>query len=211
MVESSEEKIAFIIRHILPSSVLLRFRNAYHSLFPEQWCRVVMNRETDKYVKSLEYKAFKVLEISGSKWEKFGFASYRSIEYPSYDLCEGTLNNETFDIIIAEQVLEHVLYPYRAVKNLYRMLNPGGLAVITIPFLLKIHGAPIDCSRWTELGLKHLLAEGGFDPEKIITGSWGNRDCVIANFQRWMKWMPWIHSLKNEPDFPVAVWAFAHK
>jgi len=175
------------------------------------WSRVVMDRETEKYVTSLHYKAFKALEISGFKWKRFGFASYRNIEYPEYDICKGPVDNETFDIVIAEQLLEHLLYPSRAVKNVYHMLNPGGLAVITTPFLLKIHNSPIDCSRWTELGLKYLLAEGGFDLKKITVGSWGNEACVVASLKEWEDFNPDIHSLKNEPDFPIVVWAFAHK
>ena len=38
---------------------------------------------------------------------------------------EQTLDRR-FDLIIAEQVLEHVQWPYRAVKNIRAMLNPGG-------------------------------------------------------------------------------------
>ena len=116
--------------------------------YGQQWARVIMDKKTACYVASLNYKNFKALEISGSKWGKFGFASYRSINYPEYDLCKGVLDNETFDIIIAEQVLEHVLYPYRAVQSLYRMLRSGGVVVITTPLLIKIHEYPLDCWRF---------------------------------------------------------------
>jgi hypothetical protein len=114
-----------------------------------------------------------------------------------------------FDIIIAEQVFEHLLWPYRAVVNVHQMLNSGGVFLITTPFLIKIHNYPVDCSRWSELGLKHLLAEGGFEIDKITTGSWGNRACVRGNWLGWQPYIKWIHSLKNEPEFPVTVWALA--
>ena len=169
-----------------------------------------MDRETEKYVKSLPFKKLSALEISGSRWEKFGFASYRSVRYPKFDVCNATLD-DCFDIIIAEQVLEHVLHPHRAVRNLYSMLNSGGVLVITAPFFIKVHSYPVDCSRWTQEGLKQLLIEGGFDPEKIKLGSWGNRACIVANFKRSAKWIPYMHSLKNEAEFPVTVWAFAEK
>jgi hypothetical protein len=67
-------------------------------------------------------------------------------------------------------------------------------------------------STTTEVGLKHFLAECGFPPEAIRTDSWGNRDCVIESFK--MMATPYrkrIHSLRNEPDFPVHVWALAQK
>ncbi len=138
-----------------------------------QWLRVVMDKETAAYVSSLNYQTFDALEISGIKWANFGFQSYRSVDYPEYDLCQGPLSKEVYDIIIAEQVLEHCLWPYRAVRHLYEMLRPGGVVVLTTPFLVRVHDYPVDCSRWTELGLKHLLAEGRFPLDKIRTGSWG--------------------------------------
>ncbi len=174
----------------------------------------MMDRKTREMVNSLDYRVFKVLEISGSKWKSFGFAEYRSLCYPDYDVCKAALADQTFDLIIAEQVFEHLLWPYRAAKNVYQMLNKDGVFLITTPFLLKVHNYPVDCSRWTELGLKHLLAEGGFDLNNIITGSWGNKACVQANLrvdELWPNWIPWKHSLKNQPEFPVVVWGLARK
>jgi len=114
-------------------------------------------------------------------------------------------------LIIAEQVFEHLLWPYRAGKNIYKMLNSKGYFLITTPFLIRIHDYPTDCSRWTETGLKYLLAECGFNLESIQTGAWGNRACVVANFARWEVYNPSLHSLENEPDFFLSVWAIAQK
>lgn len=169
-----------------------------------------MDRETEQFVQGLPYSSFDALEIAGTKWRKFGFASYCSVSFSGYDLCERPLE-DAFDIVIAEQVLEHVLWPYRAVRNVWKMLKPGGVFLVTTPFLLPVHQAPVDCCRWTELGLKHLLVEAGFNTEQVVTASWGNRACVGANLQRWAGWIPWKHSLKNDPKFPVVVWAFAWK
>ena len=176
-----------------------------------QWLRVQMDRETDRFVRSLDCPSLSALEISGNKWERYGFGSFRNVEFPDYDVCAGPLAGEAFDVIFLEQVLEHVLWPYRAVRNVWAMLKPGGVFVVTTPFLVRIHNHPGDCSRWTELGMKHLLAEGGFHVEDVTTGSWGNRACVKANFESWRKWLPWRHSLRNEPNYPLVVWAFARK
>ena len=173
-----------------------------------------MNRETEKYIKSLDYKKMRVFEMSGlgSRWETFGFASYFTIDWPEYDICEKPFKDEGFDMVIAEQVLEHVKAPREAIKNIYKMLKPGGVAVITTPFLGKIHNCPIDCSRWTETGLKYLITEGGFNFEEIKTGSWGNKACIKANFgKEWVQYIPMLHSLKNEPEFPISIWAFVKK
>jgi hypothetical protein len=114
-------------------------------------------------------------------------------------------------LIIAEQVFEHLLWPYRAGKNVHRMLNQGGYFLITTPFLVRIHSGPTDCSRWTETGIRYFLAECGFSLERIQTGSWGNRACVRANFSQWSRYRRLVHSLRNEPSFPVVVWALAQK
>jgi SAM-dependent methyltransferase len=199
-------------------SVLRAARRGVHSLMSsllgtkdEQWVRVVMNRETRRMIGALQPEQLKVLEISGTAWEEWcRFKEYKSVSYPDYDICESALS-ETFDLIIAEQVFEHLLWPYRAGRNVYQMLNPGGHVLITTPFLIRVHNFPVDCSRWTELGIKHLLAECGFPLEKIQTGAWGNRACIRANYFEWARYKATLHSLRNEPDFPVSVWALAQK
>lgn len=176
-----------------------------------QWARVVMNAETEKLICATDYRSMSVVEISGSKWRDFGFSRYASLDYPDFDICKQAIAVDRVDLVIAEQVLEHVLWPYRAVRNVFSSLSPGGFFLTTTPFLLRIHNYPVDCCRWTEVGIKHLLAEGGFPLENIKVGSWGNRACVRANFFEWTHWKSRIHSLKNESDFPVVVWAFARK
>jgi len=175
------------------------------------WIRIVMNRQTRKLVDALSPCQLEVLEISGDTWNLEGyFKKYTSLSYPAYDVCERALDR-TYDLIIAEQVFEHLLWPYRAGKHIYQMLRPGGHLLITIPFLLRIHGRMHDCTRWSETGLKYFLAECGFELDRIQTQSWGNRACVKANFGEWRIYRPWRHSLANEPKFPIVVWALAQK
>lgn len=138
----------------------------------------------------------------------FGLASHRSVSCPDYDVRAGLLT-ESFDLAIVEQVFEHLLYPYRAARHVLQMLKPGGWFLISVPFLVKVHDYPVDCTRWTELGLKHFLHERGFPLEGIQTGSWGNRDCAIANFSAWVPYDKARHALTNDPDFPYHVWALA--
>lgn len=178
---------------------------------PVHWGRVVMNEATNQLVSQLDTESLKVLEISGRDWVgRFNYKSYQNAAYPDFDVCSDKLG-ETFDLIIAEQVFEHLLYPYRAAQNIYSMLNPGGHLLITTPFLIKVHREPFDCTRWTATGMKHFLSECGFDLDNITTDSWGNRACVKSNLYRWTNFNKWIHSLKNEPDFPLVVWAMAKK
>ena len=113
----------------------------------------------------------KALEISGHAWQSFGFDHYQTLTWPEYDVCRAPLENANFDVIIAEHVWEHLLWPHRASQNVWQMLRPGGYFLVMTPFLVRIHEFPHDCSRWTEVGLKHLLAEAGFGMDDIVTGS----------------------------------------
>jgi SAM-dependent methyltransferase len=178
------------------------------------WGKVVMNRETRALVHALQPERLTVLEISGTQWGRWmPFQSYRAVRYPEYDVCAGPLP-ERYDLIIAEQVWEHLLWPYRATRHVYEMLQPGGHLLLTTPFLVRVHGGPHDCSRWTETGLRYLLAEGGFPLEGMQTGSWGNRACVQANLNRrgrWRWYRPRWHALTREANLPIHVWALAQK
>jgi len=174
------------------------------------WVREVMYRECFHYIRNLDPSQLDALEISGGpQWRRnFDFKTYTETQFPDFDICAETLGRQ-FGLIIADQVFEHLPWPVRAAKNVYAMLRPGGHFVIATPFLVRVHSVPIDCNRWTELGLSYLLQEGGFARGEIQTGSWGNSACVRANFGRWRK--RGFGSLHNEPDFPVMVWAFARK
>jgi len=199
-----------IIKSLPGFKRIRNIRNSFNSA-DKHWGRVIMNRETRKLVEGLQPQELRVLEIAGDYWQNLlSFKEYKSVKHQDFDICASTLP-ETFDLIIAEQVFEHLLWPYRAGKNIHRMLNPEGHFLITTPFLVRLHAEPVDCSRWTELGMKHLLAECGFPLEKIKTGSWGNRDCVKANLDKWVRYRNNKHSLKNDTDFPYVVWALAEK
>jgi SAM-dependent methyltransferase len=178
-----------------------------------QWCRVVMNREIELFIRSLNCSQIDALEVSGVGSEgRYNFRSYRSAQYPEYDVCKEPLAREQFDLIIAEQVFEHILRPDRAAAHVYEMLRPGGIFVVSTPFLLKVHEYPLDLYRWTERGMRQLLEIAGF--RVLATGSWGNRECLWADMQPGLAWTPYNprrHSLHNEPQFAIVVWAFAEK
>lgn len=174
------------------------------------WTRPVMYDTCSQWLAEFPLSQWDALEISaGWQWRTLPFKSFREANFPEYDVCDGPLP-EQFDLVIADQVFEHLLWPYRAARHVYQMVRPGGYFLMTTPFLIRVHAIPHDCSRWTETGMKHFLAEAGFPLDSIRTASWGNRACVKANFNRWAR-RGWFGSLKNEPEFPVAVWALARR
>jgi SAM-dependent methyltransferase len=178
----------------------------------EKWSRVVMNREMEGLARKLRPETLRCLEISGHRWRAFGFNEYSNTTYPGFDVCTDRPNGEPYDIVVADQVFEHLLWPYRAARNVWSMLRPGGYFLLSTPFLVRIHDS-VDCTRWTETGLKYFLAEAGFPLETTRTGAWGNRACVKANLRtmQWVRYRRHLHSLDNEPLYPYVVWALAQR
>jgi SAM-dependent methyltransferase len=64
-----------------------------------------------------------------------------------------------FDFVVCTEVLEHTLQPFDAVAEIHRVLRPGGLLFLSVPFNFRIHGPLPDCWRFTEHGLRALLAD----------------------------------------------------
>jgi SAM-dependent methyltransferase len=176
----------------------------------DQWQRTVLNRAVDIHLAALGYSELAAAEISGDRYAARPWRSYESLDYPAFDLCAPLGDRRTYDVVICEQVLEHVLDPRAAAANLRGLCAPGGHVVVSTPFLIRVHELPAygmpDLWRFTPRGLRRLLEDAGLLVDSIE--AWGNRDCVVGNFDRWAAQRPW-HSLRNEPDLAVQVWAFA--
>lgn len=87
-----------------------------------------------------------------------------TIEY-FYDGTTLPFTDNTFDSIFCSEVFEHVFNLEEIVKELYRVLKPGGGMLVTCPFAIAEHEMPNDYARYTSVGLQHLLAKNKF---KII-------------------------------------------
>lgn len=71
--------------------------------------------------------------------------------------------NCVFDISINIDVLEHLEEPEDALEELYRVLKPGGILYIKVPFCWEEHQCPYDFFRFTSFGLKYLLTKSQFE------------------------------------------------
>jgi SAM-dependent methyltransferase len=169
-----------------------------------------MNETIDAHIASLAPASQSAAEISGNSHADKPWKEYTSLSYPKFDLCAPIANQGTFDVVICEQVLEHVADPWRAVANLRELTAPGGHVIVSTPFLIKVHEIALfdlrDYWRFTPRGLLLLLESAGFVVDTVET--WGNRRCVVGNFRRWSAYRPW-HPLHNDRDLAVQVWAFA--
>lgn len=181
--------------------------------------RVVMHRSSRRLIGRLNPATLDAAEISGRFGKRFAFKSYTQFGYPTYDICAGPFTDpETsavrqFDLILANQVWEHLDRPYTALAHVQQMLRTGGYFWIAVPFFIPFHAAPNDNSRWSARGLKNLLIEAGFDESRVIARQWGNRAAAARNLEP--DWPPSFDKntddLTNDPKMPLCAWALVQK
>jgi SAM-dependent methyltransferase len=63
----------------------------------------------------------------------------------------------SFDIVIAQAVLEHVLEPQRVVDEIHRVLRPDGFVYAETPFIQQVHEGAYDFTRFTRSGHRWLF------------------------------------------------------
>jgi SAM-dependent methyltransferase len=70
--------------------------------------------------------------------------------------------NNSYDVIINTQVLEHVPEPLKVITEFYRVLKPNGKLFLTAPQGWGIHGEPYHFFNFTKYGLELLFNKAGF-------------------------------------------------
>lgn len=79
------------------------------------------------------------------------------------------------DSCLATEVFEHLPNASEVAGEVHRILKPGGVFFMTVPFFWPFHEVPYDEYRYTPFSLSRILQEAGFDRENIhvkATGGW---------------------------------------
>jgi methionine biosynthesis protein MetW len=118
-----------------------------------------MSKEVDRYKLRIVYdtirnKKGKILDLGcgegflGSlcknthRWTGIEFdsgsvkrAKKKGLQVKQYDLNKGKIpfKSEQFDIVVASDVLEHIIYSQKILQEIKRVLKDGGLAIISLP------------------------------------------------------------------------------
>jgi SAM-dependent methyltransferase len=80
-----------------------------------------------------------------------------------YDGNQFPFADSTFDSLVANEVLEHVFNPDQFLDEIFRVVKPGGVALLTMPFVWDEHEQPHDFARYSSFGIKALLEKHGFE------------------------------------------------
>jgi len=107
----------------------------------------------EKYFNSTEYVGLEIETTihQDNKADVF----YKGKKFP--------FQNEEFDSVVTNQVLEHVFEPNLFISEINRVMKIGGVLLLTVPFAWDEHEQPYDYARYSSFGLKYLLENNGFE------------------------------------------------
>jgi len=91
----------------------------------------------------------------------------------------------SFDAILCAQVLEHVNQPAAVLREISRVLKPGGAGILSVPFIYNVHVGPYDFFRFSPYGLQELLQQAGLRL-KILRYQGGVGTAVVQLLHNWV-------------------------
>lgn len=146
------------------------------------------------------------------------FAEVNEIHYPEVDMQNLPYEDNTFDFVISDQVIEHINNPQKAIEESYRVLKKDGIAIHTTCFMNYIHRCPNDYWRFSHDGLRYLCRNFS---EILCCAGWGNRIaillCFVSERFRFMRIPETKCSIRhliatyNEDIYPIVTWIVAKK
>ena len=124
--------------------------------------------------------------------------------YQCQDLEQLTFEDESFDVFVTMDVMEHIVDPVRAFKEISRVLKPGGIHIFTVPICWITESAP-RVKRKVNGGLEYLkdpvYHENPIDKDgSLVTIDYGN-DIGEFIFEA-SKMITTIYSIQNK-DFGI--------
>jgi SAM-dependent methyltransferase len=133
---------------------------------------------------------------------------YRSKPDLTWDGRNIPLPEAAVDCAVATEVLEHCSAPDVVLREILRVLKPGGRLFLTVPFLWPLHDVPYDEYRYTPFALERHLASAGFVGIRLqALGGW---DASLAQMiGLWVRGRPMSRSRRRALSrlaVPVVRW-----
>jgi SAM-dependent methyltransferase len=92
------------------------------------------------------------------------------------------IDDASFSLVVATGLLEHVSEPERLVRELHRVLVPGGRLIVTASAVFSFHGAPYEFFHFTPNGFRFLFRD--WSRFQVLRGSSRPFETVAILLQR---------------------------
>ncbi len=126
-------------------------------------------------------KSFRVLDAGAGNApyrKHFEHVTYETADFGEVDkeyadldytcrLDELPMADETYDLVLCSQVLEHIPEPVAVLKEIRRVLKPGGQAWVSAPLFFEEHEQPYDFYRYTQFAWRQMAAEADLTVESL--------------------------------------------
>jgi len=144
------------------------------------------NTTASKFVASLP-RGIKIIDIgSGPRKLRDDVTCIDVFKFDNVDIVTDATNlpfeNESIDVSICDNVLEHVRDPKKVIAEILRVLKKDGLVYVAVPFVIPYHSSPDDFYRWSEPGLRELLKD--FE-EQELNIQFGPTAAMTMVFAEW--------------------------
>ncbi len=105
--------------------------------------------------------------------------------FVNQDLENQTFADESFDLVITQDVFEHIFHPDRAIREIARTLRPGGAHIMTVPIVNKASPATRRASLVDGEVTHYAEPQYHGNPVgdgALVTVDWGYGHCRLSNF-----------------------------
>lgn len=106
---------------------------------------------------------------SSIEWHTLDMYDSPDLTYSNSREYSFDIPDETYDVVLSGQVIEHVEKPWRWVPELARVTKTGGLVITINPVSWGFHESPIDCWRIYPDGMRALYEESSID---VLSSRW---------------------------------------
>jgi SAM-dependent methyltransferase len=181
----------------------------------------IMQSFVDKYLEDRELSILDVgsLNVNGTYGKCFNNPKWK---YTGADIIAGPnvdvvirypyiwreFKDNTFDVVISGQTFEHIEFPWLTIKEIERVMKPGGIGCIIVPSSGYEHGYPIDCWRFMPDGLRALCNWAGLELLEINKneeGIWKLTTIIFKKMAKDIKFNDFVLTQEKTRRGPIEI------